>query len=103
MIDQFILDHQRRDAHRRRARSVPGAAPSAHRVRNPYTEQRWSARCPRPRWTRCARPSPSAAAYKPTLTRFERANILNKAAAAISARARVEIAGADHAPRPACA
>jgi acyl-CoA reductase-like NAD-dependent aldehyde dehydrogenase len=71
------------------ARSAPGAATHIA-VHNPYTGRR-SARCPRPRWKRCARPSPSAPAYKATLTRFERAAILNRAAA-ISTRRVAEVA-----------
>jgi putative phosphonoacetaldehyde dehydrogenase len=47
---------------------------------------RWWARCPRPRSTRCAQAFAIAKGYKAKLSRFERANILNKAAAAVRSR-----------------
>jgi hypothetical protein len=74
---EYILDHQLNAM--RIAGAKVGAERSGERTsRSPTpTPAQPSAPCPRPRWRRCA-PFATAHAYKPTLTRFERAAILNR-------------------------
>jgi putative phosphonoacetaldehyde dehydrogenase len=85
-IPQFILDHQL-DTMRLAGRKV-GAGRSAERsiaVYNPYTEQQIG-RVPKATLEEVRETFQAAHRYKPGLTRFERAAILNRAAAIISQR-----------------
>lgn len=85
MIDQFILDNQL-DAMRLLGRKIgAGRAPErAIAVFNPYTEKQIGS-VPKATLQEVRDTCARAAAYKPTLTRFERAAILNRASA-IAAR-----------------
>jgi putative phosphonoacetaldehyde dehydrogenase len=85
-IPQFILDHQL-DAMRLAGHKV-GAGRSAERsiaVFNPYTEQQIG-RVPKATLEEVRETFRAAHRYKPSLTRFERAAILNRAATIISER-----------------
>jgi putative phosphonoacetaldehyde dehydrogenase len=85
-IQQYITDHQL-DAMRLAGRKV-GAGRSAERsiaVFNPYTEQQIGS-VPKATLDEVRDTFKAAHHYKPNLTRFERAAILNRAAAIISQR-----------------
>ncbi len=89
MMDQFIRDHQL-DAMRIAGRKV-GAGRERHiPVFNPYTEQRIGS-VPKATLEEVRETYAIAHAYRPTLSRFERAAILNRAAA-IAARRVDEVA-----------
>ena len=86
MIEQFIRDQQL-DAMRIAGRKI-GAGRSAERtipVFNPYTEQQIGS-VPKATLEEVREVFAQAAAFKPQLTRFERAAILNKAAAIVTHR-----------------
>ncbi len=86
MIEQYIRDHQL-NAMRLAGRKV-GAERTGNRaiaVFNPYTEKQIGS-VPKATLEEVRETFAAAHRYQPTLTRYERAAILNKAAAIISSR-----------------